>query len=123
MRGRVEDRRVAVGRLERRREVLARQPVDLVQDLARRVRVDLREGPAAEHLVAPEDLEQVELDVTQVALVVAHRQTPSAGSAHDAQRRLLVSNLSILLASSFYKRTTKCVGDPAQGRVSRSADS
>jgi hypothetical protein len=40
---RVEDRRVAVAVLERRGEVLARQPVDLREDRARGVAVDVGE--------------------------------------------------------------------------------
>jgi hypothetical protein len=34
--------------------------------------VDLRERSGAEHLVPPEHLEEVELDVAEVGLVVAH---------------------------------------------------
>ena len=74
---RVEDRRVAVGVEQGGGELVGGQPLDLAQDVARRVRVDLAEGAGAEHVLPAEDLEQVELDVAQVALVVAHvRRVP-----------------------------------------------
>ena len=69
---RVEDRRVAVAVLVGRGEVLAGEPVDLGEDLARGLAVDLLERAGAEHVVAAEHLEEVELDVAQVALVVTH---------------------------------------------------
>ena len=69
---RVERRRVAVGVLERRRQLLAGQPVDLAEHLLDGLGVDLGEGAGAQQLVAPEHLEEVELDVAEVALVVAH---------------------------------------------------
>ena len=72
----VEDRRVAVAVLERRGEVLAGEPVDLGQDLAGGLAVDLGERAGAEDLVAAEHLEEVELDVAEVALVVAHVALP-----------------------------------------------
>ena len=68
----VEDGRVAVAVLVRRGEVLAGEPVDLGEDRAGGLAVDLREGALAEDVVAAEHLEEVELDVAQVALVVAH---------------------------------------------------
>ena len=68
----VEDRRVAVAVDVRRGEVVARQAADLGEDLAGGVAVDLGEGTLAEDLVPAEHLEEVELDVAQVALVVAH---------------------------------------------------
>ena len=76
---RVEDRRVAVAVDVRLRELLAGEPVDLGQDRASGLAVDLAEGAGAEHLVASEHLEQVELDVAQVGLVVAHGRVPSMG--------------------------------------------
>ena len=68
----VEDRRVAVAVLVRRREVLAGEPVHLGQDRAGGLAVDRLERTGAEDLVAAEHLEEVELDVADVALVVAH---------------------------------------------------
>jgi hypothetical protein len=69
---RVEDRRVAVAVLVGLREVLAREAVDLGEDRAGGLAVDLRERAAAQDFVATQHLEEVELDVAQVALVVAH---------------------------------------------------
>ena len=69
---RVEDRRVAVGVGEGLRQRPDRQAVDLGQDAARGVLVGLLERPRAEVVLHAEDLEQVELEVPQVALVVAH---------------------------------------------------
>src|SRR4029453_7498163 len=68
----VEDGRVAVAVLVRRREVLAGKPVDLGEDRARGLAVDLRERSAAQDVVPAENLEEIELDVAQVALAVAH---------------------------------------------------
>ena len=64
-----------VGHPQSYREVLARDPVDLGEDLAHGVGVVLRERAGPEDLAPPEHLEQVELDVAQVALVVAHNPT------------------------------------------------
>src|SRR5262249_59232303 len=73
---RVEDRRSAVAHLVARGEVLPGQPVDLAKDAAGGVAVDVAERTLAEHRVtlagAAEHLEQVELEIAQVALVVAH---------------------------------------------------
>jgi len=71
----VVDRRGAVPLLERGGDLFASQPVHLDEDRLRGGGVDLLEGPFAEDLVAAEDLEEVELDVTEVALVVAHGPT------------------------------------------------
>ena len=51
------------------------EPGDLGQHAAGGVGVDLLERAGAEDLVAAEDLEQVELEVPQVALVVAHARS------------------------------------------------
>ena len=51
---------------------LAREPVDLGQDRPSGLGVDLREGALAEDLVTAEHLEEVELDVAEIGLVVAH---------------------------------------------------
>ena len=69
---RVEDGRVAVAVLVRRGEVLAGEPVDLVEDRPGGLAVDLGEGTLAQDVVPAEHLEEVELDVAEVALVVAH---------------------------------------------------
>ena len=107
---RVEDRRVAVAVLEGRGELLAGQAVDLAEDRARGVDVDLLERARAEHLVAAEDLEEVELDVAQVGLVVAHCSTFELRRYRRAQARaaagmsaLLVSNFIMLPTSSGHK--------------------
>jgi hypothetical protein len=54
------------------RELLAGHPVDLGEDRAGGLAVDLGERASAQDVVPAEHLEQVELDVAQVALVVAH---------------------------------------------------
>jgi hypothetical protein len=69
---RVEYRRVPVGVFERLRDRASGEPVHLIEDRARRVLVDLGERTAAEDLLAPEYLEEVELQVAEVALVVTH---------------------------------------------------
>jgi hypothetical protein len=69
---RVEDRRVAVAVDVAGREVFAGEPVELGEQVARGVDVDLGERPLAQHPVDAEDLEEVELDVAHVALVVRH---------------------------------------------------
>jgi len=55
------------------------QPADLLQDAARGLFVDLGKGLRAEQLLPVQHLEQVELDVTKVALVVPHRGLPGSG--------------------------------------------
>jgi hypothetical protein len=70
--GGVEDRRVAVAVGERRGEVVLREPGHLAEHALGRVDVELLEGGRPEGAVGAEDLEQVELDVAQVALVVTH---------------------------------------------------
>jgi len=71
-RRRVEHRRVAVGVEQALGQLVLGEPGDLVQDLAGGVRVHLGVGTFAQDLLAVEDLEQVELEVADVALVVAH---------------------------------------------------
>jgi hypothetical protein len=70
--GLVEDRRIAVAVDERFGGRPQREPVDLGQHVARRFLVNLGERPRAEDFLAAEYLEQVELDVPEIALVVAH---------------------------------------------------
>jgi hypothetical protein len=71
----VEDGRVLVRVGERLGEVLAGHPVHLAQDRPGGVHVDVGERALTEDLVALEHLEEVELDVADVALVVAHGPT------------------------------------------------
>jgi hypothetical protein len=94
----VEHRRVAVAVLEGGGEVLAADPVDLGQDLLGGVDVHLLERPGAQDVLAPEELEQVEVDVAEVALVVAHSPTVSSlitGAGASSRSWLLASNLII----------------------------
>jgi hypothetical protein len=90
----VEDGGRAVGLLERRGEVLPGQPVDLGEDLAGGGDVDVGEGPGAEHLVGAEDLEEVELDVAEVALVVAHLPTCSRRLVVRPRQRSRVESMA-----------------------------
>jgi hypothetical protein len=86
----VEDRRVAVGVDERRGEVVGGEALDLAQQVLGRVDVELPERLGAQRRIGAEDLEQVELDVAQVALVVTHDCSglrSSDGPAHRCTRR------------------------------------
>jgi hypothetical protein len=83
----VEHGRVLVRVGEGLGQVLAGQPVHLAQDRLRRLGVDVGEGSLAEDLVALEHLEEVELDVADIALVVAHR--PTFSDAGDQCGKLL----------------------------------
>ena len=78
-RGRVEYRRVAVGLGERLRQRAGRQPVHLAEDPPRGLLVDIGIGLPAQHVLAAQHLEEVELDITQVALVVTHGSSASPG--------------------------------------------
>ena len=71
-RGRVEHRRVTVAVGERLGGRPERELVDLGEHVPRRFLVDLGERPGAEDFLAPEQFEEVELDVPEIALVVAH---------------------------------------------------
>ena len=71
-RGGVEDRRIAVSVDKRLGDRPHREPVRLGQHVARGLLVHLVEGGFPEELLAVEDLKQVELDVPEIALVVAH---------------------------------------------------
>ena len=60
----------------------------LVEDAAGGLLVQFRVGGLAEHVLAPQHLEQVELDVTQVALVVTQLSPASrAGTARPVPVR------------------------------------
>jgi hypothetical protein len=67
---------MAVGLVEGRGELVAGDAVDLREDALRGLGVDLFERPGAEDVLAVEELEEVELDVAQVGLVVAHLLDP-----------------------------------------------
>ena len=95
----VEDRRVAVAVLVRRGEVLAGEPVDLGEDRAGGLAVDLGERAAAEDLVPAEHLEEVELDVAEVALVVAHCSHLFTCRGPSGDRRLLLTGNLIMQAA------------------------
>ena len=74
VRGGVEDRGVPVGVGEGRGQRAGGHRVQLGQDGPGRLLVQVRIGLLTEHILAPQHLEQVKLDVPQVALVVAHPQ-------------------------------------------------
>jgi hypothetical protein len=76
--GRVEDRRVAVGVGEGLRQRTGRHGVQLPERVPRGLQVDAVERRAAQLLLHPEDLEEVELDVAQVAPEVAHGRPHSS---------------------------------------------
>ena len=84
MGGRVEDRRVPVGVGERLGQRAGRQPLELAEDAADGLLVEVRVGRLAEQVLAPQHLEEVELDVPQVALVVTHRCSAISGPHHRA---------------------------------------
>src|SRR5680860_3643 len=76
---RVVHRRRAVGLQQRLGQLVGGEPADLAHHLAGGVGVDVRVGAVPEQLGAVEDLEEVELEVAEVVLVVAHgRTSPSA---------------------------------------------
>ena len=57
---------------ERVGEFVLGQPCDLLEHLAGGVCVDVGEWAVSEHVLATQDLEEVEFDVAQVGLVVTH---------------------------------------------------
>ena len=69
---RVEGRRVAVGVGERLGQRPLGQPRRLVEHLSHGLAVEVTELAGGQHLLQVEHLEEVELQVTHVALVVAH---------------------------------------------------
>ena len=73
VRGRVIHRRVAVGGGECFREQAGGQRVGVLQEVLGGLDVDVLERCRAHSLGPAKNLEQVELDVSQVALVVGHR--------------------------------------------------
>ena len=108
----VEDGRVAVAVLVRRRQVLAGHPVDLGEDRAGGLAVDLRERALAEDVVSAEHLEEVELDVAQVALVVAHDPPIRLGDTRRCRYPsvLLVGNLILRAGRERRKRSEGNLG-------------
>ncbi len=74
---RVIDRRVAVAVDEARGELVLGQPGDLGKDVLGGLDIEVLIDPGAEHVLPPEDLEEVELQVADVGLVMTHRMCPS----------------------------------------------
>src|ERR1700691_453286 len=80
MAGRVEHRRVAVPVGEGLGQRPGRHPLELAQDPADGLFVQFGVGRLAQQILASQDLEEVELDVAQVALVMTHpllRRSPA----------------------------------------------
>ena len=88
-RRRVELRRIAVGLGKRGCQRAGREPVHLVENPPGRLLVEVGIRLRAEHVLAAEHLEQVELDVTEVALVVAHRDSASSLDPSSAGIRMV----------------------------------
>ena len=112
VRGRVEDRRVAVGVGERRGQRTLGELADLGQHTVGGRGVHLLERPGAEAVLGVEELEEVELEVAEVGGVVAH----CAGlpcSVPVSGGYLLTSN------KQYYSRvaTSKYAGGDTPGRV------
>ena len=78
VRGRVEDRRVPVAVGERLGDRADGEPVDLVEDAAAVSSSRSSCGADPSSCCRSENLEEVELDVTQVALEVGHVRPPAA---------------------------------------------
>src|SRR5215471_6185512 len=101
MRRGIEHRRIPVGIGEGLRQGAGRQPLDLVEYAAHCLGVQVLVRRRAKKILPRQHFEQVELDVTQVALEMGHVSTP--------QRlqwlcKLLVSNISILPSGNYAKR-------------------
>ena len=91
MSGRVEDRRVPVGVSVGLGDRPLGQPGNLVQNAAGSDLVHLSERLGTEKVLALQHLEEVELDVPEVALEVTHRSSP----CHICHYALLASNLMV----------------------------
>src|SRR5690606_37994027 len=100
------DRGVAVGVREGLRHDSAGQPVDLGQDVTGGVLVEVLEGTGAHDLLAVEHLEQVELEVPEVALVMRHARAPLCHyrCSHTAIYRLVTNQC-------YYSVVAGCQGD------------
>jgi len=93
----VEHRRVAIGVEQALGKLVLREATDLAEDLAGSCRVDVGVRTAAQDLLTVEDLEQVELEIAQVALVVAHQGPPCSARGRwptNGDRLLPVSNIN-----------------------------
>ena len=105
--GRIEDRRVPVGLGERLGEGTGSEPVHLVQDPAGSLLIQVRIRLRAQQVLPPQHLEQVELDVTEVALVVAHlRLRYPRGHSYQSV------TYCILPASNRHGEPSTCSGGP-----------
>src|SRR5205823_3416367 len=92
----VKHRWVAVRVEQRVGERPGGQPVDLGENAAGGIGVDLGERRRAEALVQPEDLEEHELEVAEIAPVVTHRRcTPGGPTGYSpvTSTILLISNV------------------------------
>ena len=76
MGGRVENRRIAVGVGERLGDRPLGEPADLVENAAGGLLVHVGVRFRAEQFLPVQDLEEVELDVPEVALEVPHCHSP-----------------------------------------------
>ena len=88
----VEHRRGAVGLQQRVGQLVLGQPRHLAQHLAGCLFVDLGVRAGAEHLLAAEHLEEVELQVADVGSVVAHVGSPPRRRCGRRERELPASN-------------------------------
>ena len=115
VRGRVEDGRVAVGVDVGVGEGSLGQGADLGEDVTSGLGIDVGEGPLAQPVSGAQDFEQVELDVSKVALVMAHRRaSPCYWSVGEGYY------WRVALASGSSKPVyTRIAGTPAAGRLPR----
>ena len=93
---RIEFRWVAVGLGEGLRQRSASQPIDLGEHVVRGLAIHLGERAGTHPLLHPQYLEQHELEVAEIALVVAHVLAP----AQSRYPGLLTGNLTILPTSN-----------------------
>ena len=110
---RVVDRRVAVGVREGLGELVLGEAGDLLEHLASGVGVDVLVGAGPQHVAATEHLEEVELDVAQVALVVAHGRVLRCRSVSAC---LPVCYPPVTNARGMPERALEPASDPAPSR-------
>ena len=91
MGGRVEHRRIPVRVGEGLGERAGGHPLELVEDAADGLFVKFGVGGLTEQILTPQHLEEVELDVSQVALIVAHPPLHRVGPAGLAVSPVTVS--------------------------------